>query len=93
MDHLICCYKKKFVVPRACVLILLTRCFHLFSQGYTTMQLVCSQEMHNIGYAWKTIKEQAGEEMENHIQRMTFLKGKTVCNHNICTNNVSDISS
>lgn len=49
------------------------------------MQLVCSQEMHNIGYAWKTIKEQLGEEMENHIHRMTFLKGKTVCNHNIGT--------
>ncbi|KAG7235998.1 hypothetical protein INR49_001396 [Caranx melampygus] len=48
--------------------------------GYTTMQLVCSQEMHNMGYAWKTIKEQLGEQVENHIQRMTFLKGKTgVC--------------
>ncbi|KAG8001483.1 Nucleolar RNA helicase 2 [Nibea albiflora] len=48
--------------------------------GYTTMQLVCSQEMHNMGYAWKTIKEQLGEQFENHIQRMTFLKGKTgVC--------------
>ncbi|KAM9860979.1 nucleolar RNA helicase 2 [Aulostomus maculatus] len=48
--------------------------------GYTTLQLVCSQEMHNLGYAWRTIKEQLGEEMENHIHRMTFLKGKTgVC--------------
>lgn len=48
--------------------------------GYTTMQLVCSQEMHNLGYAWRSIKEQLGEEMENLIQRMTFLKGKTgVC--------------
>ncbi|KAJ0056146.1 hypothetical protein NL108_003430, partial [Boleophthalmus pectinirostris] len=41
---------------------------------------VCSQEMHNLGYAWRTIKEQLGEEIENHIHRMTFLKGKTgVC--------------
>ncbi|XP_029903437.1 nucleolar RNA helicase 2-like [Myripristis murdjan] len=48
--------------------------------GYTTLQLVCSQEMHNLGYAWRTIKDQLGEDMENHIHRMTFLKGKTgVC--------------
>uniref|UniRef100_A0A668AQ42 RNA helicase n=1 Tax=Myripristis murdjan TaxID=586833 RepID=A0A668AQ42_9TELE len=46
--------------------------------GYTTLQLVCSQEMHNLGYAWRTIKDQLGEDMENHIHRMTFLKGKTV---------------
>ncbi|XP_068442532.1 nucleolar RNA helicase 2 [Clinocottus analis] len=44
--------------------------------GFTTVQLVCSQEMHNLGYAWKSIKEQLGEEFENHIQRMTFIKGK-----------------
>ncbi|XP_041649809.1 nucleolar RNA helicase 2 [Cheilinus undulatus] len=48
--------------------------------GYTTMQMVCSQEMHNLGYAWRAIKEQLGEQFENHIHRMTFLKGKTgVC--------------
>ncbi|XP_034728190.1 nucleolar RNA helicase 2 isoform X1 [Etheostoma cragini] len=48
--------------------------------GYTTVQMVCSQEMHNLGYAWKSIKEQLGDEFENHVQRMTFLKGKTgVC--------------
>ncbi|KAM8894302.1 nucleolar RNA helicase 2 [Spinachia spinachia] len=44
--------------------------------GFTTVQMVCSQEMHNLGYAWKSIKEQLGEEFENHIQRMTYLKGK-----------------
>uniref|UniRef100_A0A8C2WRL0 RNA helicase n=1 Tax=Cyclopterus lumpus TaxID=8103 RepID=A0A8C2WRL0_CYCLU len=48
--------------------------------GFTTVQMVCSQEMHNLGYAWKSIKEQLGEEFESHIHRMTFLKGKTgVC--------------
>uniref|UniRef100_UPI003AABA803 nucleolar RNA helicase 2 n=1 Tax=Centroberyx gerrardi TaxID=166262 RepID=UPI003AABA803 len=48
--------------------------------GYTTLQMVCSQEMHNMGYAWRTIKEQLGESVESHIHRMTFLKGKTgVC--------------
>lgn len=44
--------------------------------GYTTMQLECSQEMHNLGYAWRALKEQLGEEIENHVHRMTFLKGK-----------------
>ncbi|XP_015229829.1 PREDICTED: nucleolar RNA helicase 2 [Cyprinodon variegatus] len=44
--------------------------------GYATMQMLCSQEMHNLGYAWRTIKEQLGEDFENHIYRMTFLKGK-----------------
>ncbi|KAL6113225.1 ddx21 [Pungitius sinensis] len=44
--------------------------------GFTTVQMVCSQEMHNLGYAWKSIKEQLGEEFETHIQRMTYLKGK-----------------
>lgn len=53
----------------------------VFLQGFSTMQLVCSQEMHNLGYAWRTIKEQLGEEIENHIHRMTFLKGRTVCIH------------
>lgn len=48
-------------------------------QGFTTMQMTCSMEMHNMGYAWKTLKEQLGEEIESHIHRMTFIKGKTVC--------------
>ncbi|KAM4592282.1 nucleolar RNA helicase 2 [Odontesthes bonariensis] len=48
--------------------------------GYTTVQMTCSQEMHNLGYAWRSIKEQLGENFENDIQRMTFLKGRTgVC--------------
>ncbi|KTG02067.1 hypothetical protein cypCar_00042899 [Cyprinus carpio] len=48
--------------------------------GFTTMILNCSQEMHNIGYAWRGLKEQLGEGIDEHIKRMTFLKGKTgVC--------------
>lgn len=47
-------------------------------QGFTTMIMSCSQEMHNIGYAWRGLKEQLGEEVDQHIQRMTFLKGKKV---------------
>lgn len=50
----------------------------LFSQGFTTMILNCSQEMHNIGYAWRGLKEQLGEGIDEHIKRMTFLKGKMV---------------
>uniref|UniRef100_A0A9J8B2Y3 RNA helicase n=1 Tax=Cyprinus carpio carpio TaxID=630221 RepID=A0A9J8B2Y3_CYPCA len=48
--------------------------------GFTTMIMSCSQEMHNIGYAWRGLKEQLGEEVDQHIQRMTFLKGKKVIN-------------
>uniref|UniRef100_A0A8C6KSH3 RNA helicase n=1 Tax=Nothobranchius furzeri TaxID=105023 RepID=A0A8C6KSH3_NOTFU len=59
--------------------------------GFTTMQLVCSQEMHNIGYAWRTMKEQLGEEIENHIHRMTFLKDRTVSIHVFFLNNVGRI--
>lgn len=48
--------------------------------GYTTMLLICSIEMHNIGYAWRGLKEKLGEEIDDQIQRMTFLKGrKGVC--------------
>ncbi|XP_051772008.1 nucleolar RNA helicase 2 [Ctenopharyngodon idella] len=44
--------------------------------GFTTMILNCSQEMHNIGFAWRGLKEQLGEEIDEHIKRMTFLKDK-----------------
>uniref|UniRef100_A0A672PQ09 RNA helicase n=1 Tax=Sinocyclocheilus grahami TaxID=75366 RepID=A0A672PQ09_SINGR len=44
--------------------------------GFTTMMMSCSQEMHNIGYAWRGLKEQLGEEVDEHIKRMIFLKGK-----------------
>ncbi|XP_041715018.2 nucleolar RNA helicase 2 isoform X1 [Coregonus clupeaformis] len=44
--------------------------------GYTTMTMNCSQELHNIGCAWRGLKEQLGEEIDNMIRGMTFLKGK-----------------
>uniref|UniRef100_A0A4W4ERI9 RNA helicase n=1 Tax=Electrophorus electricus TaxID=8005 RepID=A0A4W4ERI9_ELEEL len=44
--------------------------------GFTTLVLTCSQEMHNIGYAWRGLKEHLGEEIDCHIKGMTFLKGK-----------------
>ncbi|XP_042314392.1 nucleolar RNA helicase 2, partial [Sceloporus undulatus] len=48
--------------------------------GYVTMRLQCSVEMHSIGYAWRGLKEQLGEDIDNKVFRMRFLKGKTgVC--------------
>ncbi|XP_067092026.1 nucleolar RNA helicase 2 [Osmerus mordax] len=44
--------------------------------GFTTMQLSCSQEIHSLGYAWRGLKEQLGEEIENVLRGMTFVKGK-----------------
>ncbi|KAI7805688.1 nucleolar RNA helicase 2 [Triplophysa rosa] len=44
--------------------------------GFTTMILNCSTEMNNIGYAWRGLKDQLGEEIDDQIKRMTFLKGK-----------------
>lgn len=42
------------------------------------MTLQCSIEMHNIGYAWRGLKEQLGDEIDNKVTRMRFLKGKMV---------------
>ncbi|KAJ7324260.1 hypothetical protein JRQ81_017280 [Phrynocephalus forsythii] len=44
--------------------------------GYVTMVLQCSTEMHTIGYAWRGLKEQLGEDIDNKVYRMRFLKGK-----------------
>ncbi|XP_064418689.1 nucleolar RNA helicase 2 isoform X2 [Latimeria chalumnae] len=44
--------------------------------GFVTMMLTCSVEMHNIGYAWRGLKEQLGEEIDAKVKRMRFLKGK-----------------
>ncbi|XP_063048299.1 nucleolar RNA helicase 2 [Engraulis encrasicolus] len=44
--------------------------------GYTTMLMNCSVEMHSMSLAWRSLKEQLGEEVDNQIQRMNFLKGK-----------------
>uniref|UniRef100_UPI00398EB13D nucleolar RNA helicase 2 n=1 Tax=Pristiophorus japonicus TaxID=55135 RepID=UPI00398EB13D len=44
--------------------------------GYTSMVLACSTEMHNIGYAWRGLKEQLGETVDSKVKGMRFLKGK-----------------
>lgn len=52
--------------------------FLIFSQGYITLVLNCSLEMHNISYAWRGLKEQLGEGIDDQIKRMTFLRSKKV---------------
>lgn len=42
------------------------------------MVLKCSIEMHTMGYAWRGLKEQLGEEVDNKVSAMRFLKGKMV---------------
>uniref|UniRef100_A0A8B9JI30 RNA helicase n=1 Tax=Astyanax mexicanus TaxID=7994 RepID=A0A8B9JI30_ASTMX len=42
--------------------------------GFTTMIMNCSVEMNNIGTAWRALKEQLGEEIDDQIRRMIFLK-------------------
>nr|XP_054493360.1 nucleolar RNA helicase 2-like [Agelaius phoeniceus] len=44
--------------------------------GFVTMVLKCSIEMRSMGYAWRGLKEQLGEEVDNKVSAMRFLKGK-----------------
>ncbi|OWK56036.1 Nucleolar RNA helicase 2 [Lonchura striata] len=44
--------------------------------GFVTMVLKCSIEMHSMRYAWRGLKEQLGEEVDNKVSAMRFLKGK-----------------
>ncbi|KFV39289.1 Nucleolar RNA helicase 2, partial [Tyto alba] len=48
--------------------------------GFVTMVLKCSVEVHTMSYAWRGLKEQLGEAVDDKISAMRFLKGKTgVC--------------
>uniref|UniRef100_A0A8C8AFM5 RNA helicase n=1 Tax=Otus sunia TaxID=257818 RepID=A0A8C8AFM5_9STRI len=44
--------------------------------GFVTMVLKCSVEIHTMSYAWRGLKEQLGEEVDDKISAMRFLKGK-----------------
>ncbi|KAJ1143160.1 hypothetical protein NDU88_009471 [Pleurodeles waltl] len=44
--------------------------------GFVTMILQCSTEMHNMSYAWRELKDQLGNEVDNKVNRMCFLKRK-----------------
>ncbi|XP_074855577.1 nucleolar RNA helicase 2-like isoform X1 [Carettochelys insculpta] len=43
--------------------------------GFVTMILECSEEINNISYAWRGLREQLGDEIDK-VNRMCFLKGK-----------------
>ncbi|XP_037760149.1 nucleolar RNA helicase 2 isoform X4 [Chelonia mydas] len=44
--------------------------------GFVTMTLQCSEEIDNISYAWRGLREQLGDEIDRKVNRMCFLKGK-----------------
>uniref|UniRef100_A0A663N787 RNA helicase n=1 Tax=Athene cunicularia TaxID=194338 RepID=A0A663N787_ATHCN len=44
--------------------------------GLVTMVLKCSVEIHTMSYAWRGLKEQLGEGVDDKISAMRFLKGK-----------------
>ncbi|CAM2117503.1 unnamed protein product [Caretta caretta] len=44
--------------------------------GFVTMTLQCSEEIDNISYAWRGLREHLGDEIDRKVNRMCFLKGK-----------------
>uniref|UniRef100_A0A8C4Y9R8 RNA helicase n=1 Tax=Gopherus evgoodei TaxID=1825980 RepID=A0A8C4Y9R8_9SAUR len=44
--------------------------------GFVTMTLQCSEEINNINYAWRGLREQLGDEIDRKVNRMCLLKGK-----------------
>uniref|UniRef100_A0A8C3SVB2 RNA helicase n=1 Tax=Chelydra serpentina TaxID=8475 RepID=A0A8C3SVB2_CHESE len=46
--------------------------------GFVTMTLQCSEEINNISYAWRGLREQLGDDIDRKVNRMCFLKGKMV---------------
>uniref|UniRef100_A0A8C0JE79 RNA helicase n=1 Tax=Chelonoidis abingdonii TaxID=106734 RepID=A0A8C0JE79_CHEAB len=44
--------------------------------GFVTMTLQCSEEINNISYAWRGLREQLGDEIDRKVNRMCLLKGK-----------------
>lgn len=63
------------------VLCLLTA-WHAPLQGFTTMLMTCSMEIHSFSYVWRSLKEQLGEEIDDQIRSMTFIKGRKVSHWN-----------
>nr|XP_030131469.3 nucleolar RNA helicase 2 [Taeniopygia guttata] len=44
--------------------------------GFVTMILRCSEEMSNMSYAWRRLREVLGDDIDRKVNRMCFLKGK-----------------
>ncbi|KAE8590893.1 hypothetical protein XENTR_v10018244 [Xenopus tropicalis] len=50
--------------------------------GYVTITLKSSVQIHNLSYAWRSIKEQLGEDIDSKIHRMCLLKDPNIPCHN-----------
>ncbi|NWH17951.1 DDX21 helicase, partial [Grus americana] len=44
--------------------------------GFVTMILHCSEEINNMSYAWRRLRELLGDDVDRKVNRMCFLKGK-----------------
>ncbi|KFO11787.1 Nucleolar RNA helicase 2, partial [Balearica regulorum gibbericeps] len=44
--------------------------------GFVTMILHCSEEINNMSYAWRRLRELLGDDVGRKVNRMCFLKGK-----------------
>ncbi|KQK84110.1 nucleolar RNA helicase 2-like protein [Amazona aestiva] len=44
--------------------------------GFVTMILSCSEEINNMSYAWRKLRELLGDDVDRKVNRMCFLKGK-----------------
>jgi len=42
------------------------------------MILRCSEEINNMSYAWRRLRELLGDDVDRKVNRMCFLKGKMV---------------
>lgn len=42
------------------------------------MILSCSEEINNMSYAWRKLRELLGDDVDRKVNRMCFLKGKMV---------------
>lgn len=42
------------------------------------MILHCSEEINNMSYAWRRLRELLGDDVDRKVNRMCFLKGKMV---------------
>uniref|UniRef100_A0A8B9CWS3 RNA helicase n=2 Tax=Anatidae TaxID=8830 RepID=A0A8B9CWS3_9AVES len=46
--------------------------------GFVTMILRCSEEINNMSYAWRRLREQLGDDVDRKVNRMCFIKGRMV---------------
>uniref|UniRef100_A0A8C9EJ27 RNA helicase n=1 Tax=Pavo cristatus TaxID=9049 RepID=A0A8C9EJ27_PAVCR len=44
--------------------------------GFVTMVLRCSEEINNMSYVWRRLREQLGGDVDRKVNRMCFIKGR-----------------